>query len=269
MANQGSLPLLEKLKKAMCLSDFPSQNKIMVFREREDLQEIPKKYFNFKLGWSLRDNGITRYLIHDVSRDIIISLKDKEDYMNLKHLFYPLWQQIIFTGGLPLHSVLIEKEGSGVLLIAANSGGKSTASSLVSDQWEARADDLNIILPGRSDYFAFPFPTWSYFMHKKDRPGKRTWESQKSSRVRAIFFLEKNAEENCIEAIRGDEAIYRILRSVEELNQIDFKYQPRCYLRKLRKQIFENTWNLRNSVKYYTLKFNKKDQFCKKIEEVI
>jgi SynChlorMet cassette protein ScmC len=260
----GSQGLIEKLGKAMSLPDLKSANKVFLFRKKEDIYEIPRKYFDFKMGWSLQDNLFSRYLTHEVLKDIIISLKPDDDYMGFRNLFFPIWHQIIKEGGLPLHSAMVEKKEKGLLFIAPNSGGKSTISNLATLPWKVRSDDINIVIAGKSH----PLPTWSYFMHKSHLSQKRTWDTSRPSPVTGIFFLEK-AKDDRVEEITTGKAVMRIFSSVTEINEQDFKYMDKGKLRALRILIFNNAWELAKKTPCHILKFNKEGNPWKKIEEVI
>ncbi|MEQ8224892.1 MAG: SynChlorMet cassette protein ScmC [Candidatus Eremiobacterota bacterium] len=260
----GNSDLLNKLSKAMSLADLKSPNKIFLFKKKDDIHEIPKKYFDFKLGWNLQDNLSSRYLTHEILKDIIISLKPENDYMGFKNMFFPVWHQVIKEGGLPLHCALLEKNGKGLLFIAPNSGGKSTISNLASSPWEVRSDDMNIII----DRKAFPLPTWSYFTHKSHLSSRRTWDTLRPSPVMEVFFLEKSKEDR-VGGMTNGEAVMRIVSSVTEINEQDFKYMDLVRLRTLRRLIFDNAWNLAKITPCHILKFNKEGNPWEKIEEVM
>lgn len=262
---RGNQDLIEKLRKAMSLQDINSKNTVMVFRKKNDIHKIPEKYFDIKTGWRLQDNLFNRYLTHEISKDIVISLKPDEDYMGLRYLMFPIWYEVIEEGGLPLHSALIERSGKGILFLAPNSGGKSTISRL--SPWSVRSDDLNIVLPG---YLAYPLPTWSYFLHKKNQSDRRVWETPKSSTLSAIFFLEKS-QENQIEKLPFFDAVSVILESVKELCFHDFKYMDLREKRKLYTNILDNSISLVKQLPFHLLRFNKEngEKIWKKIEEVI
>ena len=178
--------------------------------------------------------------------------------------FFPIFREIIQAGGLIIHSTLLEKNRSGVILAGQNSSGKSKCARKAVKPWKALSDDVTIFLNGK----AYPFPTWSYFLHKKDQALKTQWNTARGIPVKAMFFLEKTDIDSVVN-IEKDEALYRLMNSSTELIRQNFNTLSKDEARALRTQIFHNAFNIIKTYDTFILKHSLHGETLKKIEEVI
>ncbi len=257
---------IDNLTGIMNLQPGQAVSKLIISRGK--VEEIIKKYHPFKENWKEYKNSYIRYFIHNISKDIlcevIIKKGEEADFLLAKHgLFYPVFNEIISCGGLPIHSTLLEKKGEGILLVGTNSSGKSTCAKIIQKPWRALSDDISLMLNGK----AHPFPTWTNFTTKKYEKKKR-WNVKRSVPIKALFFLEKYEKDEVL-PIEKDKALMLLNQSIYEAMPGYIQSLSKEDVRIFRIKVFNNVCNFIKPLPVFTLKFTKDGQYWKKIEEVI
>ena len=112
------------------------------------------------------------------------------DLFQMAQSVLPMYMRVLFQGGLPLHSALIEKRGKGIIIAAPSGTGKSTCANRIPPPWKAMCDDeVLIVRDNKGIYHAHPFPTWSRFNTQEPR---EICNVQSHVPISAILFLRKS-----------------------------------------------------------------------------
>jgi len=258
----GDRGFIEKLASVMKLKNSHASSRIVLFRG--DFQDIINRH-PFRWGWQTHGN----YATHNIVKDILYNIGEKKDedadfQLMKQSFFFPIFREIIQAGGLIIHSTLLEKNRLGIILAGQNSSGKSKCARKAVKPWKALSDDITIFLNGR----AYPFPTWSYFLHKKNQRIQDSWNVQRGIPVKVIFFLEKTNIDSVVN-IEKDQALSNVMAFSTELIQQNFNTLSKEEIRQLRTQIFHNSMNLIKRYPTFILQHSLNGNFIEKIEEVI
>lgn len=151
-------------------------------------------------GWRVRVSpGLELWSHPDVAETIgaIGRYPDREStILQMRHALYPLYEQTVLRGGLPVHAALLERGGRGVLLAGRSGAGKSTACRRVPPPWRALGDDMALVVRvDTGQYRAHPLPTWSAL---RDGGPARTWDVGRSIPLDAVFFLVQAREDDAV-----------------------------------------------------------------------
>jgi SynChlorMet cassette protein ScmC len=262
----GDKSFIKKLTDVMNLENHRAEKRIVVFRER-NLEDIIDKYYPSKKGW--KEHGNAQYMTHNIIKDILVNIsreKNKEtDFQSMKgNFFFPIYREIVQAGGLIIHSVLLRKGNEAVLLAGQNHSGKSKCAKKVGKPWEFLSDDISIYLDGR----VYPFPTWSYFLHKKEQKIQDKWEVNRGIPLKAIFFLEKTDRDKIVE-ISKDKAYSQLMEYSTELIRQNFQYLSKEELRAFNTQLFNNCMSFIKFYSTFILQHSLHGDFIKEIEGVI
>jgi len=258
----GDKDFIKKLTTVMRLKDGLSSFRIVLSRGK--VENLINKH-PVSQGWEIHGKYATHKIIKDILYCIGEKQNDEQDFQLMKQsFFFPIFKEIIQAGGLIIHSTLLEKNKSGVILAGQNSSGKSKCARKAVKPWKSLSDDVTIFLNGK----AYPFPTWSYFLHKKDQRIQDSWNVQKGIPIKAIFFLEKTNIDSVLH-IEKNQAYSRLMEFSIELIRCNFQYLQKEELRKLRTQIFNNCMNTIKIYPTYVLRHSLNGNFIEKIEEVI
>ena len=180
--------------------------------------------------------------------------------------FFPVFEGLVETGGLPLHAALVAKDGFGVALAASGGTGKSTCARRIPTPWRPLCDDTALLVPeGSRSYQIHPFPTWSDYLWKRS---EGTWDISRHVPLRAIFLL-KQAEEAKASAIGQGEAAIYLSRSA---NDIFMSFTPRLERedkRAFERQVFDNACRLAKALPVFILEFSREGEFWKEIDRVL
>lgn len=258
----GDRNFIQKLTDIMKLKDDKASFRIVLFRGK--IEDFINKY-PIRHGWEIHGKYATHKILKDILFDIGEKKDEETDFQLIKQsFFFPVFREIIQAGGLIIHSTLLEKDGSGVILAGQNSSGKSKCAKKAVKPWKALADDITIFLNGK----AYPFPTWSYFLHKKDQRIQDNWNVARGIPIKAIFFLDKTNIDKVIH-IEKDDALYRVMNFSTELIRQNFHTLSKDEVRLLRTQIFHNSMNIIKHYPTFILQHSLHGETLKKIEEVI
>jgi SynChlorMet cassette protein ScmC len=221
-------------------------------------------------GWHVRISpGLELWRHPEVKESIAVLRDDRERAtvaMQMRYALYPLYEETVLCGGLPLHAALLEKQGRGILLAGRSGVGKSTASRRIPAPWKPLADDFALVVrDGRGCWHAHPLPTWSAVASGGNAPMGPTCCSVP---LAAVFFLIQSENDEVADPGRGaasvmmDEAAMMVLKSIESSDE-PVQRLP------MRRRIFENAASLAAAVPCYVLRLSLTGRFWEEIEKAL
>lgn len=164
---------------------------------------------------------------------------------------------------MPLHSALIEKSGSGFLLVGGEGSGKSTSCGRLAPPWEAVSDDGVIVLPNSDGYVAHPLPTWSELIGGQSN---REWNVQRGTPLRAVYFIGKAGEDRISPAGQGFSAV-ALCRSATYLCSSG-RVKASEPDAPLKRKIFENACEVASMIPCFGLEISLAGRFWEMIREL-
>ena len=192
--------------------------------------------------------------------------KSTLEFVSMWNALFPIYQQSIRQGGLPIHAALVEKNGAGVLLAAPGDTGKSTCCRRLPDDWKPLCDDETLVVLDKGKRFrGHPFPTWSDYVM---RGSNRTWDVQYSVPLGGIFFLEQSETEETMNLGQGEAAAF----VYESVNQACEKYWRRgntAFQRIFRQELFNNACGFAKRIPAFRLRVSLNGRFWEKIEQAL
>ncbi|NPV05520.1 MAG: SynChlorMet cassette protein ScmC [Syntrophaceae bacterium] len=221
-------------------------------------------------GWHLRTSPLLEVWRHPSLREILCGLHETQDFSQVKEqmrcALFPVYDQTVRRGGLPLHGALVGQGGRGVLLVGRSGVGKSTACRRLPPRWDVLGDDLALAvrLPG-GGFAVHPLPTWSAV---GQAAGERTWDIRRGLGLSAVFFLTQAAEDEILPAQKAmatvllTDAAMTIFQSVRVRERSMEKTL-------LAGNVFANAAAMAGSVPAYILRLSLTGRFWEKIEEVL
>ncbi len=221
-------------------------------------------------GWRVRISPGLELWSHPEVKETIGGLGDYSDresiLYQMRFSLYPLYEETVLRGGLPVHAALLEHEGRGILLAGRSEVGKSTACRRVPMPWKPHGDDMALIVRDASGrYHAHALPTWSVL-----RSGQqdRTWNVGRSVPVAGIFFLVQAETDQTFypgggaASVMLDSASMMVFRSVNSVpDPIDGS--------PLRRNVYTNAASMVSAVPCFILRLSLTGRFWEKIEEVL
>lgn len=223
------------------------------------------------VGWQAYDLKVCRVWAHDNTPDLICEMRHEEGVyeetiLSMRLSLYPIYQQVLDSGGLPLHAGLVEHRGKGVLLAAPRNMGKSTSCRRLPSSWLSLCDEEALIVrDAAKKYLVHPFPTWSDYFEKRS---KRAWKVNNYLPLTSIFLLEKSTVDEVIPLGQGEATAF-----VNQLaRQMCYRYWAALDLTEMksrRTKLLENICELARAVPAFKLRVSLDGQFWKKIEAVL
>jgi len=203
---------------------------------------------------------------HVVCETMLNGLESDASIEAMMRAFFPVFEGLAETGGLPLHAALVARGGFGVVLAASGGTGKSTCARRIPSPWRPLCDDTVLLVPdGGRGFRAHPFPTWSDYLWKRS---EGTWNLAESVPLKAIFLL-KQAEEDKASAIGQGEAAIYLSRSA---NDIVIPFARRLIPeenRTLERRVFDNACRLAKALPAFILEFSREGEFWREIDRVL
>jgi len=221
--------------------------------------------------WKSSVSPFLRWWSHPDHPDVVCEVRPRRlnhvrKIVAMTHILYPLYCKLMQDGGLPLHSALIERQGTGIMLLGPGNVGKTTCCHRVPHPWRALCDDEVLVVPGREkQYLVHPFPTWSDYLFK--RPYRKTRSVERHVRLSAIFFLEQSDSDE-IRPVGQGEATVGITRAAFDILERHLVNEEVEEARKVRLNVLENACRLVRSAPTYTLHFTRQGRFWEQIENV-
>jgi SynChlorMet cassette protein ScmC len=223
------------------------------------------------VGWQAYDLRVCRVWYHNDTPDLICEMTHdedvyEEDILSMRLSLYPIYQQVLDTGGLPLHAGLVEHRGKGVLLAAPRNSGKSTSCRRLPSSWHTLCDEEALIVRhAERRYLVHPLPTWSDYFEKRS---KRTWKVNNHLPLTSIFLLEKSTVDEVIPLGQGEATAF--------VNQLALQMCYRYWadldpteMRSRRTKLLENICELGRVVPAFKLRVSLNGRFWEKIETVL
>jgi SynChlorMet cassette protein ScmC len=281
VATEGVGSWLEKLASIMQLDNCdPNGYPKLIFSRKEKGEEwleepicclpsnLQEKFPSS--GWKIRKSHAIQIWSHGDVPDVFCEIGDEEghdlDILRMLLALHPIFERAQYSGGLPFHAALIERNGIGILLAAPGNTGKSTCCRRLRGLWNPVCDDETLVVrDDQKRYLVHPLPTWSDYLMKRSQG---TWNVQKYLPLSAIFFLEQ-AETDEVVPIGQGQAATLAYRSVTQVCHRDWMNLDREELRAYRKKIFENTCELAGAVPAFKLRVSLKGRFWEEIEKVL
>ena len=203
----------------------------------------------------------------DVICEVPAEIAGDDVYHTLRMVVQIIHHHNVLRGGLTLHAALVEYKGQGVLLAAKGGSGKSTCCRRLPDNWRAWCDDESLVARDAArGYVAHPFPTWSHYL---DGEGVRTWFTEISIPLRAVFFLEQTEDDGVV-PLPAFEAVMWLYHSVYPIYQRQFGKQLKAVEKQsFNTRLFNNACDIARTVPAYVLQVSLDGRFWEKIEGVL
>ena len=248
----------ERLKQTECAETPYIPNKNI----EEDLR---------KCGWQAHDLRVLRVWYRNDTADLICEMRHDEDVyeetiLSMRLSLYPIYQQVLDSGGLPLHAGLVENQGKGVLLAAPRNMGKSTSCRRLPSTWHSLCDEEALIVRhAERRYLVHPLPTWSEYFEKRSN---QTWKVNDHLPLTSIFLLEKSTVDEVIPLGQGEATAFMSQLAL----QMCYRYWADLgppEMRSCRTQLLENICELAGAVPVFKLRVSLNGRFWEKIETVL
>jgi len=240
--------------------------KEMLYSPNKNIEEELRE-----LGWQAYNLRVLRVWYHTDTPDLICEMNHgegvhEETVLSMRLSLYPIYQQVLDSGGLPFHAGLAEHRGKGVLLAAPRNIGKSTSCRRLPSSWLSLCDEEALIVQdAEKKYWVHPFPTWSDCFEK--RSNKR-WNVERYVPLDAIFFLEQAAADQVAPLGQGEATAF-----VNQLAlQVCYRYWADLdptEMRNSRKRLLQNICELARAVPAFKLRVSLNGRFWEKIEAVL
>lgn len=203
----------------------------------------------------------------DIICKVLPGLNQERKIIVMYQALYPVYSKALNSGGLPLHSATIEREGLGILLVGSGDTGKSTCCSRIPFPWQPVCDDETLfVLNDKKQYLIHPFPTWSNCL--SNGSGQKTWNVQRHIPLAAIFFLEQ-ADRDEVEPMGQGQTAVGLNRSAVQILERYLRHVTPEEERKIRLKTIENACEFAQSIPAYTLRFTRTGAFWEEIERVV
>lgn len=219
--------------------------------------------------WKFRESHGLVLFEHPAVREVICELDPGVDgparVDQMRRAMLPIYTDSLLSGGLPVHGALVELGGAGVILAGRSGEGKSTACRRLEAPWRVLGDDLCVVVPCEGGYRAHPLPTWSALRESDDW---RACRSGESVCLRAVFFLEQSAEDECRLLKKSAAAISLAASALEVFRSIDFEF-PRREGIDVKQALYASAASLGLAIPSFILRISLTGRFWEKIEEVL
>lgn len=234
-----------------------------VFMRIRDLSwNLPQSGWKVNSLWSI--NLWTHCEVPDVICELDAGDQDLDIVMMELSLF-PVYIRALETGGLPLHTALVERDGKAFLLPAAGGTGKSTCCRRIPHPWRALSDDLSLVVADENgNYRAHPFPTWSDYLWKR---AETTWDVQQHLPLSAIFFLEQGETDEAIPIGQGQAAAL-IAESAGQICRFFLRDLVEGQIRMITGKIFHNACEISKAIPAFRLRVSMEGRFWEAMERM-
>jgi SynChlorMet cassette protein ScmC len=214
----------------------------------------------------IRHGAITMEQLADQQYLILSVMPARRRLLNVERVwgsFFPFYDSLLDSGGLPIHAALVRKGDCYVVLAAKGRTGKSTCCRRLPEPWQGICDEEVVAVPvGGSGYRAHPFPTWSDLIV---RGLKKSWEVERNFPLSAVYFLEQGDEDRVTPVGQG-EAVAQLCQRVREKCPFHEWGLASQQQRAVRLKIFENAQKVARSLPIYRLTVSLNGRFWEEIE---
>ena len=244
------MELLDELRGIIQLSPSSEEN--------ADLTIMPRSYYN-----SLSENEYSDWqifysrkavrLLHNSDRSKWLMVFP-EDLMNnhdirivlMWLMLKPFYLHCLAHGGIAVHASSANLNGRGIIVAAAGDTGKTTTIRRLPSPWQELADDTALLLPHGDDFYLYPLPTWSEFIHGRNKSA--TWNIKKGTKLAGIFFLEQSKSDRAERLSRPLSMISLYQSSMEAIGDIEEDISN-----ELKAEIFETSVNITTKIPSFSL----------------
>ncbi|MFH1116181.1 MAG: SynChlorMet cassette protein ScmC [Pseudomonadota bacterium] len=221
-------------------------------------------------GWVFRTREYVRIWSLPGRTDLIFELLntplDHVEITMMRQAMQAVYEAVMISGGLPVHSALVEHEGTGFLLAGVGGSGKTTCCERLPNGWTHRADDEALVVrTTNGDPAVHPAPTWN---SDRLKSGDGQWNIGAGLPLGGIFFLEKSSRDEALPLGRG-EAAARINGSANQALRNRFHNLDSAMRREWRSRLFDNSCRLSRDVRSYVLRVTRTGRFWTVIEDAI
>jgi SynChlorMet cassette protein ScmC len=281
IADKDSRTWVEKFTSVLGLSSCkPNRYPKIIFTLINLEENILKKTIekiNLDLGIRLPENGwkakklqLIRIWTSSDTSDVICGVTPQSSYKYdismIWQALFPIYIRALESGGIPIHSALVERNGKAFLLAGQGGAGKSTCSRRLPSPWSSLCDDEAFIIRNdKNQYLAHPIPTWSDQLN--DNLPEKSCHVEQSYPLKAIFFL-KQAQTDEIKTIGQGEASVLLSELASESLTWGWRYMPPDEETLLKKNLFDNSCKLARTVPVFTLRVSPSGRFWKEIEKI-
>ncbi|MBU8902546.1 MAG: SynChlorMet cassette protein ScmC [Victivallales bacterium] len=242
--------LLDELRGIMQLSPSSEEN--------ADLTIMPRSYYN-----SLSENEYSDWqifysrkavrLLHnsDCSKWLMVFPEDLMNNHDIRIVLMwlmlkPFYLHCLAHGGIVVHASSANLNGRGIIVAAAGDTGKTTTIRRLPSPWRELADDTALLLPHGDDFYLYPLPTWSEFVHGRNKSA--TWNIKKGTKLAGIFFLEQSESDRAERLSQPLSMISLYQSSVEAVGDIEEDISN-----ELKTEIFETSVNITTKIPSFSL----------------
>lgn len=191
------MELLDELRDIMQLSPSSEENADLTIMSRSHYDSLSKdKYSDWQIFYSRK---AVRLFNNDVfSKWLMVFpeniMNDHDIRIVLMWLMLkPFYIHCLSKGALPVHASSASLNGRGIIIAAAGDTGKTTTVRRLPAPWQELADDTALLLPHDNEFYLYPLPTWSEFIHGRNKSA--TWKVNKGTKLAGIFFLEQSEQD--------------------------------------------------------------------------
>jgi SynChlorMet cassette protein ScmC len=261
---------LDKLCATMELDEYiGTEGNNIIFLKNISDESIIIKSLNLN-GIQLLNNGPLRIYRCQNTSHMICELGNMDspevELYKMAQSMLPVYNRVLYQGGLPLHAALIEREGIGIAISAPGGTGKSTCARRIPRPWKAMCDDEVLIVRDKKGFYhAHPFPTWSRCNIQEI---EETWNVQAHVPLSAIFFLKKSQKDDVYPLSFSQSAslIYKL--SSPAFDRI-FGSDEQGEYTLIRKLTFENACDIAKNIPAFILEASLNGKFWEAIDRAI
>jgi SynChlorMet cassette protein ScmC len=224
-----------------------------------------------ELGWKAHPLNTIKLWSHDSVPHVICEFRHQEgahvqNILSLRLSLLPIYKTAEQSGGLPLHSALVQYKEKGLMLAAPKKTGKSTCCRRFPSSWQVLCDEETLIVrDDKKQFMAHPFPTWSCYAAGES---KKTWDTQNHIHLAAIFFLEQSEEDQVSPLGQGEAAAF-INQTATQVCHRFWNNLPDDEVIARKKRVFKNACELAGTIPTFRLGVSLKGRFWEEIEKVI
>jgi len=249
---------IRKVARVMHLKTPSSSGSLRKLHEIERAEQAAREHGVL----TLRSDGNGTQLVFDVRAKPPGALTVREVWQSI----YPFYERLVRLGGLPLHSALVRRGDTCLLVAAAAGTGKSTCCRRLPADWKAICDEEVVLVPcSEGSWHAHPFPTWSDIVERKL---DHTWDHSQRLPVSAVFLLEQGEADSAERVGAGEAILFLTRRAREKCFLFDWSLDAEEE-RSFRRRLFENVCTFAGAIPAYKLTASGSGRFWEEMERAL
>lgn len=231
----------------------------------ESIRKITRNYKWRKIKYH-KSEYYTSAETESILYAILNETTEEDRIYNMWFSLHPFYYHFIRRRIFPMHAGLAERNGKGILIAAPGGTGKSTCCRRLPKDWRVLSDDeVIIVLKLDNSPGAHPLPTWSNLIVGNAR---KSWASNDSVKVDAIFFIEPADIDEIIPLNQADSAAL-INQSATQIMRRAWDYWNSGVKRKMQGDVFAMACIMAASAKGYKLRVSLESKFWEEIDKVL